>query len=92
MNHQLQVFTKLQAAESDNLVPERIETILDKLINITRGAQFDQLDLSDEACDEVITALDSIETRMQSNREFLGRAESIKAEYIAITLSDENFV
>lgn len=92
MNFQIEVFNKLGSAEAESLVPQEVETILDKLINIERTAQFEQLNLSDEDCDKVIEAIDSIETKLKMNQDFIGRVEKMKPEYIPISLSDESFI
>ena len=92
MNHQLTVFDKIMNAESETLVPAEIETTLDKLINIERVAQFEQLNLSDEDCDQLISHIDGIEIKLQENTHFLSRVETARPEFVAITLSDEDFI
>lgn len=92
MNHQLTVFEKLMNADSETLVPADIEVTLDKLINIERVAQFEQLNLSDEDCDHLISHIDTIEIKLQENNLFLTKVEVAKPEFIAITLSDEDFI
>ena len=92
MNHQLQVFDRLMQADQERLVPLEIEETLDKLINIERVAQFEQLGLSDEDCDYLISHIDSIDMKLQENNNFINKVIGAKAECVAITLSDEDFI
>lgn len=79
-------------AEPDNLVKPETEAILDKLINITRVAQFEQLNLSDEDCDKLIQEIDAIESRVNENEDHIEKVRTARAEFVPIMLSDEDYI
>ena len=92
MNHQLTVFSKILDAEPETLVPQHVEDTLDKLINITRVAQFEQLHLTDEDCENIIMHLDNVEDKLRSNNSFVDKIKTARAEFLPIIFSDEDYI
>ena len=92
MDYQIEAFKKLMDQDDEPLVPADVENTLDKLINITRVAQFEQLNLDDNGCERVIKFLDEIETKQILNSDYIKKITTAKAEFIPIVLLYEDFI
>lgn len=88
----MNLLNKLESLEEKPVIKPQIETILNKLINVTRTSQWDLLQLNENDADQIYLELENIKLKYQKQIKLKERVEKVKHENISIILPNEDFI